>query len=40
MCVEEGVCAAVRDGVATRDLGGTASTQDLTTAVVERVAGR
>jgi 3-isopropylmalate dehydrogenase len=37
---EEGVRAAVRDGVATRDLGGTASTEDLTAAVVDRVAGR
>ncbi|PRY47865.1 3-isopropylmalate dehydrogenase [Geodermatophilus tzadiensis] len=38
--VEEGVRAAVRDGVCTRDLGGSASTGEFTAAVVERVAGR
>ncbi|SFP52637.1 3-isopropylmalate dehydrogenase [Geodermatophilus dictyosporus] len=38
--VEEGVRAAVRDGVCTRDLGGTAWTGEFTAAVVERVAGR
>jgi 3-isopropylmalate dehydrogenase len=37
--VEEGVRAAVRGGVATRDLGGTASTEEFTAAVVERIAG-
>ncbi|TFV48123.1 isocitrate/isopropylmalate dehydrogenase family protein [Blastococcus sp. TF02A-35] len=36
--VEDGVRAAVRDGVCTRDLGGGASTGEFTDAVVERVA--
>lgn len=36
--VEEGVRAAVRDGFSTRDLGGTASTDGFTGAVVERIA--
>jgi 3-isopropylmalate dehydrogenase len=36
--VEEGVRAAVRGGVSTRDLGGTASTDEFTDAVIERVA--
>jgi 3-isopropylmalate dehydrogenase len=36
--VEEGVRAAVRGGVSTRDLGGTASTDGFTDAVVERIA--
>jgi 3-isopropylmalate dehydrogenase len=36
--VEAGVRAAVRGGVATRDLGGTASTDVFTAAVVERIA--
>jgi 3-isopropylmalate dehydrogenase len=35
--VEDGVRAAVRGGVATRDLGGTASTEEFTAAVVERI---
>jgi 3-isopropylmalate dehydrogenase len=35
--VEAGVRAAVRGGVATRDLGGTASTDEFTAAVVERI---
>ena len=35
--VEEGVRAAVRSGVSTRDLGGTASTDEFTAAVVERI---
>jgi 3-isopropylmalate dehydrogenase len=37
--VEEGVRAAVRDGVSTRDLGGSASTDGFTDAVVARIAG-
>jgi 3-isopropylmalate dehydrogenase len=37
--VEQGVRAAVRGGVSTRDLGGTASTDEFTDAVVERIAG-
>ncbi|WP_448609327.1 isocitrate/isopropylmalate dehydrogenase family protein [Geodermatophilus sp. URMC 60] len=37
--VEEGVRAAVRSGVSTRDLGGTASTEEFTDAVVGRIAG-
>ncbi|MCZ2860079.1 isocitrate/isopropylmalate dehydrogenase family protein [Blastococcus sp. VKM Ac-2987] len=37
--VEDGVRAAVRGGVSTRDLGGTASTDEFTVAVVERIAG-
>jgi 3-isopropylmalate dehydrogenase len=36
--VEDGVRAAVRGGVSTRDLGGTASTDEFTDAVVERIA--
>jgi 3-isopropylmalate dehydrogenase len=36
--VEQGVRAAVRGGVSTRDLGGTASTDEFTDAVVERIA--
>ena len=36
--VEDGVRAAVRGGVSTRDLGGTASTDEFTDAVVERLA--
>jgi 3-isopropylmalate dehydrogenase len=36
--VEEGVRAAVRGGVSTRDLGGTASTDEFTAAVLERIA--
>jgi 3-isopropylmalate dehydrogenase len=36
--VEDGVRAAVRGGVATRDLGGTASTDEFTAAVVERIS--
>jgi 3-isopropylmalate dehydrogenase len=36
--VEDGVRAAVRAGVSTRDLGGTASTGEFTDAVVRRVA--
>jgi 3-isopropylmalate dehydrogenase len=36
--VEAGVRAAVRDGVSTRDLGGQASTDEFTDAVVERIA--
>jgi 3-isopropylmalate dehydrogenase len=35
--VEQGVRAAVRGGVSTRDLGGTASTDGFTDAVVERI---
>jgi 3-isopropylmalate dehydrogenase len=35
--VEEGVRATVRSGVSTRDLGGTASTDEFTAAVVERI---
>jgi 3-isopropylmalate dehydrogenase len=35
--VEDGVRAAVRDGVSTRDLGGSASTDEFTDAVVERI---
>ncbi len=37
--VEAGVRAAVRAGVSTRDLGGQASTDEFTDAVVERIAG-
>ena len=37
--VEEGVRAAVRSGVSTRDLGGSASTGEFTDAVVGRIAG-
>jgi 3-isopropylmalate dehydrogenase len=37
--VEEGVRAAVRGGVSTRDLGGSASTAEFTEAVVARIAG-
>src|ERR671921_2281753 len=37
--VEDGVRAAVRGGVSTRDLGGGASTDEFTAAVVERIAG-
>ena len=37
--VEDGVRAAVRGGVSTRDLGGQASTDEFTDAVVERIAG-
>src|SRR4051794_2154135 len=37
--LEDGVRAAVRSGVSTRDLGGTASTDEFTTAVVHRLAG-
>jgi 3-isopropylmalate dehydrogenase len=37
--VENGVRSAVRGGVSTRDLGGTASTDAFTAAVVERIAG-
>jgi 3-isopropylmalate dehydrogenase len=36
--VEDGVRAAVRGGVSTRDLGGTASTDEFTDAVVELIA--
>jgi 3-isopropylmalate dehydrogenase len=36
--VEDGVRAAVRGGVSTRDLGGQASTGEFTDAVVERIA--
>jgi len=36
--VEDGVRAAVRDGVSTRDLGGSASTGEFTAAVVARIA--
>ena len=36
--VEEGVRAAVRSGVSTGDLGGTASTDEFTDAVVARIA--
>jgi 3-isopropylmalate dehydrogenase len=36
--VEDGVRAAVRDGVSTRDLGGQVSTDEFTDAVVERIA--
>jgi 3-isopropylmalate dehydrogenase len=36
--VEQGVRAAVRGGVSTRDLGGTASTGEFTDAVVARIA--
>jgi 3-isopropylmalate dehydrogenase len=36
--IEEGVRAAVRGGVSTRDLGGTASIDEFTDAVVERIA--
>ncbi len=38
--VDAGVRAAVRTGVSTRDLGGTASTDEYTDAVVGAVAGR
>jgi 3-isopropylmalate dehydrogenase len=37
--VEEGVRAAVGDGVSTRDLGGSASTDEFTDAVVTRIEG-
>ena len=37
--VEAGVRAAVRDGVSTRDLGGSASTGEFTDAVVARIEG-
>jgi 3-isopropylmalate dehydrogenase len=37
--LEDGVRAAVRGGVSTRDLGGTASTSEFTAAVVQRLAG-
>jgi 3-isopropylmalate dehydrogenase len=37
--VDEGVRAAVRSGVSTRDLGGSASTGEFTDAVVARIAG-
>src|SRR3712207_4957974 len=36
--VEDGVRAAVRAGVSTRDLGGTASTDEFAAAVVERIS--
>ncbi len=36
--VEDGVRAAVRGGVSTPDLGGSASTDEFTDAVVERIA--
>jgi 3-isopropylmalate dehydrogenase len=36
--VEEGVRAAVREGVSTRDLGGTAATDEFTDAVVARIS--
>jgi 3-isopropylmalate dehydrogenase len=36
--IEAGVRAAVRGGVSTRDLGGTASTEEFTAAVVDRIA--
>jgi 3-isopropylmalate dehydrogenase len=36
--VEAGVRAAVRGGVATRDLGGSASTDEFTAAVIERIS--
>ena len=36
--IERGVRSAVRAGVSTRDLGGTASTDEFTAAVVERVS--
>jgi 3-isopropylmalate dehydrogenase len=36
--VEEGVRATVREGVSTRDLGGTASTSEFTDAVVARIS--
>jgi 3-isopropylmalate dehydrogenase len=36
--VEQGVRTAVREGVSTRDLGGTASTDEFTDAVVDRIA--
>jgi 3-isopropylmalate dehydrogenase len=36
--VEDGVRAAVRGGVSTRDLGGTASTDEFTDAVVDLIA--
>jgi isocitrate/isopropylmalate dehydrogenase len=35
--VEDGVRAAVRGGVSTRDLGGTASTDEFTEAAVQRI---
>jgi 3-isopropylmalate dehydrogenase len=38
--VDEGIRAAVRAGVSTRDLGGTASTDEFTDAVVRNIAGR
>ncbi|SDM20029.1 3-isopropylmalate dehydrogenase [Geodermatophilus siccatus] len=37
--VDDGVRAAVRDGVSTGDLGGSASTGEFTDAVVARIAG-
>ncbi len=37
--IEEGVRAAVRGGVSTRDLGGSASTTEFTDAVVAAIAG-
>ena len=36
--LEDGVRAAVRSGVSTRDLGGTTSTDEFTAAVVKRIA--
>jgi 3-isopropylmalate dehydrogenase len=36
--VEDGVRAAVRGGVSTRDLGGQASTDEFADTVVERIA--
>ena len=36
--LEDGVRAAVRDGVSTRDLGGSAATEEFTAGVVERIA--
>ncbi|HEY0454714.1 isocitrate/isopropylmalate dehydrogenase family protein [Actinophytocola sp.] len=38
--IEDGVRAAVRGGISTRDLGGTASTDGFTDAVVEWIAAR
>jgi quercetin dioxygenase-like cupin family protein len=35
--IEQGVADAVRSGVSTRDLGGTASTSEFTAAVVDRI---
>jgi len=37
--LETGVAATVRDGVSTRDLGGSASCSEFTTAVVANIAG-